>query len=580
MAKMIPPIIGDEEAKKSRAEAEVFGWLKEMTWGDATVLYSLPLKEHIRNSFGEIDFVVICDEGILCVEVKGGTVERRDGQWGYTTRNGNTTWKNQGPYTQVQGNMKSLRQYLQQHLSKDDSILECRVASCVITPDCVIKADDDTEIIPQITFDARMDKNDLSRVFQRAFKYWCEEKNYGGKKGLNPKAKERLVKFLRGNFKFVQSLSLILDKSEQQLLSTTDEQYHVIEGMCINDRMMVRGAAGTGKTVLAVEQCKRAAITGEKVLYLCYNHAIASFIREVFDCEDDDLSVDIYTFHQILMKFCDERYIGDDKSDYFKNELPNKFLEKIAHTLGDEIKYDRIVIDEGQDLMNMNAYLCINEILKGGWDNGKWTIYYDPYQNLFVENSEFQEIWETLKKASCVFTLTINCRNTRQIAEGNYAVTHVYRATNPRAEGVEIDYKTYKNKIDEQNQLFEMIRWLRSNGISRKDIVILSYYRIDNPKSCLYNVDMPEDIGKIKLDVLSNFAKCKDIRYYTIHAFKGLEARAVIMIDIDSFSDEAKRYLNYVGMSRAKAYLAMFYDSTLYQERQQRLLEALTEKVR
>ena len=47
------------------------------------------------------------------------------------------------------------------------------------------------------------------------------------------------------------------------------------------------------------------------------------------------------------------------------------------------------------------------------------------------------------------------------------------------------------------------------------------------------------------------------------------------MIDVDSFSDDSKRFLNYVGMSRAKTYLAMFYDAGLYQERQQRLLESL-----
>lgn len=58
-------------------------------------------------------------------------------------------------------------------------------------------------------------------------------------------------------------------------------------------------------------------------------------------------------------------------------------------------------------------------------------------------------------------------------------------------------------------------------------------------------------------------------------AFKGLEAKAVLMIDIDSFSDENKRLLNYVGMSRARTYLEFFYDNKLYQERQQRLMESL-----
>ena len=63
-------------------------------------------------------------------------------------------------------------------------------------------------------------------------------------------------------------------------------------------------------------------------------------------------------------------------------------------------------------------------------------------------------------------------------------------------------------------------------------------------------IKIPEDIGTIRLNQTSNFADCKQIRFYTIQAFKGLEAKAVIMIDVDSLSDENKRFLNYVGMSR------------------------------
>ena len=68
MAKMIPSVISEEDARKSPAEARIFEWLRNMSWGNATVLHSLPLKDHIRNSFGEIDFVVICEKGILCIQ--------------------------------------------------------------------------------------------------------------------------------------------------------------------------------------------------------------------------------------------------------------------------------------------------------------------------------------------------------------------------------------------------------------------------------------------------------------------------------------------------------------------------------
>jgi len=573
MSRMIPAVISEEDASKSPAEARIFDWLRNMSWGNAIVLHSLPLKDHIRNSFGEIDFVVLCEKGILCIEVKGGGVERRDGKWGFTGRHG-TTWKHQGPYAQVQGNMKSLKAYLDNHIKLDDEIRDCRVACCVMTPDCVIRADDDTEIIPEITFNANMKEKDLPTVFERAFNYWEITKRYGGSGNLSAKARERLATFLRGDFNFIPPLSVILNRSEEQLLSTTQEQLDIIVHMGVNDRMMVEGGAGTGKTLLAAEQCRRSAISGEKVLYLCFNHAIASYIREVFAAENS--AIDVFTFHELLMKACNIKKLPDDAVDadnFFNDTLPNKFLEMSTK---DSLEvYDRIIIDEGQDLMNMTAYLCIGEFINHGWDNGKWTIYYDPNQNIFGTDEEFNEVWSALKRSSFIYPLTTNCRNTKQIAQGNYAMTLVYKPKYMRAEGEEIVYKTYSNKSAEADMVFNEIRRLKSEGISKKDIVILSYYRMDNPECCLCGKTIPTDIGNIRSNVTSNFAQCNSIRFYTVQAFKGLEAKAVIMIDIDSLSDDHKRLMNYVGMSRARTYLEIFYDAKLYNERQQRLLQSL-----
>lgn len=572
MAKMIPAVIDPDQAAKSPAEARIFYWLKNMTWGNAIVLHSLPLKDHIKNSFGEIDFVVICEKGVLCLEVKGGGVERTNGQWGFTNRLGQTFWKNEGPYTQAQGNMKSLRQYLDKYLKAGDEILDCRWACCVLTPDCVIKTDNDTEVIPEITFNVNMKEQDLPALFERSFRYWKETKHYGGEGTLKAKARERLATFLRGDFNFVPPLSVILNRAEEQLLSMTEEQLNIIMHMCVNDRMMAEGAAGTGKTLLAAEQCRRSAATGEKVLYLCFNRVIAAFVREMFEQENRSGDIDVFTFHEFLLKACNIKDVPEDETDvFFKDTLPNLFLDE--EYAGE--RYDRVVLDEGQDLMNMTAYLCINEFLKDGWEGGKWTIYYDPNQNIFGDGSEFREVWQTLKTSSFIYPLTVNCRNTRQIAQGNYAVTHVYKPKYIRAEGEDIVYKAYSSKKNEAEELFNSIRRLKSEGLSKKDIVILSYYRIDNPESCLYGVKIPEDIGTIRLNQTSRFAECKQIRFYTIQAFKGLEAKAVLMIDIDSFSDENKRLLNYVGMSRARTYLEFFYDNKLYRERQQRLLESL-----
>ena len=58
----------------------------------------------------------------------------------------------------------------------------------------------------------------------------------------------------------------------------------------------------------------------------------------------------------------------------------------------------------------------------------------------------------------------------------------------------------------------------------------------------------------------------KCLNYCTIQAFKGLEAKAVFLIDIDGFESLSDRQLNYVGMSRAKILLYMYYSTELKKE--------------
>ena len=79
MARMIPATISPDV--KSSAERKIFKWLQNLEWQNCIVLHSLEMAEHVDNIFGEIDFVIIADDGVLCIEVKGGVVARTEGVW-------------------------------------------------------------------------------------------------------------------------------------------------------------------------------------------------------------------------------------------------------------------------------------------------------------------------------------------------------------------------------------------------------------------------------------------------------------------------------------------------------------------
>ena len=564
MARMIPATISPEV--KSQAERDIFEWLSELEWGNCIVLHSLGMAEHVDKIFGEIDFVIISDEGVLCVEVKGGVVRRSAGVWEFINRYGRVQEKQEGPYEQAQSNEQSLRKYLLDRLkSKEDPICRCAYASCVMTPDCVMDANDSIDIIPEITFDKRNTKEDLPKYFERSFKYWKDktmEKHHFSGRHLQDEDKERLVRLLRGDFAFVPAMSLSLQRTDEMLQAVTDEQYAIMRGFSAK-RLMVSGAAGTGKTLLAMDQCRKFHAGGFHVLFLCYNRKIAGHVRSIFETEG--LEIDVYTLHAFLLERTGLELVSNSK--FYIETLPETFIESADELMPEEDRYDAIVIDEGQDLMNSYAMLCLEYLVKGGLKNGRWSFFYDRNQNLFGRYDELDDIYEQLENyGAVIYELSINCRNTRQIATETWSVTNVARADILKTSGEAVGYHMYSDRKEERKEVFKLLKKLFAEGIKRSEVIILSPYRLDNEKNCLYDAKIPPELGTLPLN---NYDEPNDeqLRVSTVQAYKGLEAKVVIYTDVKGFKEDDHRMLNYVAMSRARTLLEIFYDKNLEEER-------------
>ena len=95
MVTFIPPYMGEEI--KSNAERKMYDVLQELNLKNAYVLHSLGLPKHRSKIYGEVDFVVVCERGVACLEIKGGRVECHDGQWTFIDRYGKERVKPEGP---------------------------------------------------------------------------------------------------------------------------------------------------------------------------------------------------------------------------------------------------------------------------------------------------------------------------------------------------------------------------------------------------------------------------------------------------------------------------------------------------
>lgn len=562
MIEMIPDLLSPDI--KSQAEKHLFSEFRDCKTNEPyIILHSLGLSEHVNNIFGEVDYVIICRQGILCVEVKGGEVSCNKGVWRFVNRYGKETTKTEGPFQQVQGNMQSLRNHLLKRLGKRDTLVTCQYASCVIMPDCEFKYEG-IEIIEEILFDKGRYKNLIDTV-KCSFEYWRtklrEQHGFEGEY-LSEEDMKRLANLLRGDFRFVPTIKATIDATSNALCLLTDEQYDILESLEDNERALISGVAGAGKTLLAMEQARRISWTGQEVLFVCFNKSISSYVQYIF--EKENMNIKACTLHSLLGEIPED----SDQEDYFERILPSHFLNRT-----DIHEYDYLVVDEGQDLFKENYISCLSKLVSGGLEDGRWAVFYDQNQNIYSNNTQFDLCLKKMKRTGAAsFKLTVNCRNTKQIADANTLTSGVTNIGRPKVSGLKVQYIPYKDKIEEHGILEKLLQELKNDGVSGTDLVVLSRYAIKNEANCLNRKPLCRSVGWLKTSGDLWNAKKDDIRFSTISAFKGLEAKVVILCDVDSFSDSRSRFLNYVAISRACSLLYILYDSSKEQERQTMLI--------
>jgi cellulose biosynthesis protein BcsQ len=566
MLSMIPPYY--KENISSNAEKKVFGMLQKLNINGA-VFHSLGIAEHRDKIFGEIDFLLICEKGILCLEIKGGFVRREQGIWKYEDRHGNITSKEEGPFQQAIGNMFSVRDYLGKILGKNHPALKSQFACGVLFPDMTFNQKG-IDIIPEIIFDGRYTDNQMTTFIDNTFDYWrtkIQTKHEFVPGKLNIKIIKQLENLLRGDFSCVPSLSLSVDEVDNKLISLTNEQFNTFKMIANNPRIIVSGSAGTGKTLIAIEQAKRFAIQGKKVLYLCFNRVLSSYLK--YQIQNDPLSESIskfkiYTLHELLNNYVDYSDIHDfDSDDFYRNIVPERFLEYIEfHTIE---KFDAILIDEGQDLIRENYLMCIDEFLHNGLDDGNWYVFFDENQNIY--NPHLKEGMEILERNRPTrINLVVNCRNTKQIATYNKLLTGLEQSELMKVSGEQVSRKSYDNSDELQKSIQGLVKSYLKDGISPGDIVILSPYTLSksglNGPDVFKSICKFQDISRMKFNTTVPDA----VKFSTIHSFKGMESKVVILIDLNKFSSAEVKRLNYTAISRARVMLNIFYDSNAEDE--------------
>ncbi|MGB9825814.1 MAG: ATP-binding domain-containing protein, partial [Desulfofundulus sp.] len=479
----------------------------------------------------------------------------------------------EGPFEQVIASMYSLREHLKKQFGPADPVSRCQYACGVVFPDMPFTFRG-VDIIPEIVFDARRSPEDIADYFRVVFAYWrnrLKEKHgfIGGK--LDRVQIDRLTGYLRGDFGFVPSLGYIVEKTDSRLLSLTREQASRLAMAAENPRILLKGAAGTGKTLLSLEHARRCVFTGKKVLYLCFYRNLSRYLKmQVKDLLPPDAGkLRIDTLHGYLMDCLNknnslpprEEFSADE---YYRRIVPEAFLEMVDRG-GYSAEHDTLVIDEGQDLLRLQYIMCMDAIVRGGLKDGNWHICYDPNQNIY--NPDLNEGLAMIQEfRPVILQLDTNCRNTRPIGIYNVLATGMPPARYLKIVGEDVIRESYTDFADERKRVVRAVKKLLSQGISPGKICLLSRYRFEN--SCLQGENIFRGICRFQniTDLDPALVLEDSLKFCTIHSFKGLESQVIFVLDIEGFADEQARLLNYTAISRATSLLHIYYKRDLDKE--------------
>lgn len=567
MTRMYPSKVSN---KARRAEREMFEYIRDAPGSkDYHCLHSVGLTQHQKKEYAEADFVVVGPAGVFTIEAKGGDLTRKDGVWIIGSR-GETYTSAEGPFNQSEATTHPLREHLKRELglSRSNFLLGWGVA------------------FPHIIFTMRSPEWDLAVVYdnrdinssfveyiERLERHFLNRRKELGRPApprLSDALVKRIVSTLRGDFEMVQTLRSLIGESHRELASMSAAQFAVLD-FALNDhnpKILCDGAAGSGKTLIAMEAARRLTAEGRKVLFLCFNAQLSRFLYS--DVLDTGGAFMVSTVHKFMTDLI--RKGGFDQelrssfrtaADHFTTVVPNLF-EKAAYSLmeeGELPQYDALVMDEAQDVLNGPIMNCLDLILAGGFRNGRWLLFLDTgVQSKVYAQMDDNVLGQLRTHGPAEFVLRDNYRNPKSVITELCEVTASEAPICRRSLQSSVDYRVFSDPRDEGRKLAALLVELIRDGVPPGSISILSAKARQDACVSRY----PPDMGKriYHLDDDPGHGPIDAISAESVSAFKGLENDVIILTDIppiDPLSDWVRSIL-YVGMTRARSKLYMLVD--------------------
>lgn len=596
MAHMYPEG-GPTKDTTSDAERRIYDLLRHTLDDDYSVFHSVPWadkQENGRIENGEIDFIIVHPQhGILLFEVKGGGISY-DGatkQWLTHNRHGETK-DIKDPLLQASKSMHRLKQHLKRVPATKPYATAYWLSYAAWLPDC--EWEPGSIPLPHVQDDLILDSTALlapdvaiEQLFQRTHPVHVPP--------MSPEAHAALINVFAPSRTIQPLLKDAIRADEVQLVRLTDTQYRRLDMLLHYPRVAVRGAAGTGKTVLALEAARRYAQQELDVLVICVNPRLAEWVQGTVQAEPDAIRQRISVHHidalLLLLTNQAQQTLGalrgvdlgrrEDLGDERQQARLGSHFARCVNALeasGKLPRYDAIVIDEAQDI-ERPIWTPLYKLLRDR-QNGRFLVFYDPAQRL--DDGDWTPI---IANGHRELFLTDNCRNTQAI----FSVAHQFytgldlpicdgpagrpvECRDPSALAPTVPAGADRDRAALERTLDTLIN---QQGVAPHHILVVTCR--SQKASAIY---AGRTLGTHHLTAKLGSRDERAVPVVTVRSAKGLEADVVILTELEGIERNAKRSnLLYVATSRAKHHLIVHSPRDAFLPRQPSLATSLVHPI-
>lgn len=478
-----PDLHDIETSAQSGAERRIARLLHSIPSADAVAFHSIKLRSHEYKQMAEADFVVLWKGVAIVIEVKGGGVKKFEGAWYSIDRNGDPHRLGTSPMEQARSAMFALKKILD-----EDGLGWFPAAAVVVTPDI-----DGPPSSPEWKSSHWLAKDSMTGAVLASALDVIAKTAPAAPRNARPARAQELRARLFGEFSRLPVIDAQRGAVIDEQNTATEEQARVLAGLAKNQRIVVRGGAGTGKSVVLAEAAKQEAEAGRSVLVTFRSKGLRGF---------------------------------------FEPRLAGRDIEILEFdSLSTTRRFDAVLVDEAQDLMSAEAMDILDRLVIGGRSHGRWRMFLDPNNQAQVHGRFDADVLELVASDAMEYNLSKNVRNTRAIVH----MVQEYLGADVGDPGI----------VNGERIRWE---WTPEGGTLGRALELAKELKRDGVR--------PIDVWVIPVSADGDFDESHDgFRVLSPRVGKGLEAEHVIVCDLPAVYDDATLAALYVAVTRARVTL-------------------------